>query len=55
MKDLGDLMKQAKQMQSKLQDEKQEIDELEVKGERGAGMVKVTMKGRYEVKRVKID
>ena len=38
-----------------LQDAQQEIADLEVKGESGAGMVKVTMNGRYEVKRVTID
>ena len=55
MKDLGDLMKQAQQMQSALQDAQQEIADLEVQGESGAGMVKVIMNGRYEVKRVSID
>ena len=55
MKDLGDLMKQAQQMQSQVQDVQQEIADLEVHGESGAGMVKVTMNGRYEVKRVTID
>ena len=54
MTDLGDLMKQAQQMQSKLQDAQQEIADLEVQGESGAGMVKVTMNGHYEVKRVTI-
>ena len=42
-------------MQSKMQDAQQEIADLEVQGESGAGMVKVTMNGRYEVKRVSID
>jgi len=55
LKDLGDLMKQAQQMQSALQDAQQEIADLEVQGESGAGMVKVIMNGRYEVKRVSID
>jgi|TARA_B100000767_G_C19314152_1_gene348847 hypothetical protein len=48
-------MKQAQQMQSKMQDAQQEIADLEVQGESGAGMVKVIMNGRYEVKRVSID
>ena len=52
---IAGLMKQAQQMQSKLQDAQQEIADLEVQGESGAGMVKVTMNGRYEVKRVTID
>ena len=55
MTDLTDLMKQAQQMQSKVQYAQQEIADLEVQGESGAGMVKVTMNGRYEVKRVFID
>lgn len=42
-------------MQSKMQDAQQEIADLEVQGESGAGMVKVIMNGRYEVKRVSID
>jgi hypothetical protein len=48
-------MKQAQQMQSRMQDAQQEIADLEVQGESGAGMVKVIMNGRYEVKRVSID
>ena len=55
MKDFGDLMKQAKQMQSSLQDAQAEIAQLEVQGESGAGMVKVLMNGRYEVKKVELD
>ena len=55
MKDFGDLMKQAKQMQSSLQDAQAEIAQLEVQGESGAGMVKVLMNGRYEVKKGELD
>ena len=55
MTDLSDLMKQAQQMQSKMQDAQQEIADLEVQGESGAGLVKVIMNGRYEVRRVSID
>jgi len=55
VKDFGDLMKQAQQMQSSLQDAQAEIAHLEVQGESGAGMVKVVMNGRYEVKNVEID
>ena len=42
-------------MQSKMQDAQQEIADVEVQGESGAGLVKVIMNGRYEVKRVSID
>lgn len=55
MKGIGDIMKQAQEMQSRMADVQQEIAQLEVHGESGAGMVKVTMNGRYEVKRVTID
>lgn len=55
MKGIGDLMKQAQEMQSKLQDVQAKMATIEVHGESGAGMVKVTMNCRYEVKRVEID
>ena len=50
MKDFGDPMKQAKQMQSSLQDAQAEIAQLEAQGESGAGMVKVLMNGRTKLK-----
>jgi DNA-binding YbaB/EbfC family protein len=55
MKGIGDLMKQAQEMQSKLQDAQSKMATIEVHGESGAGMVKITMNCRYEVKRVEID
>lgn len=55
MKGLGDLMKQAQEMQSKLADAQAQMASIEVTGESGAGMVKVTMNCRHEVKRVQID
>ena len=55
MKGIGDLMKQAQEMQAKLQDAQAKMADIEVHGESGAGMVKVTMNCRYEVKRVEID
>ncbi len=55
MKGIGDLMKQAQEMQSKLQDAQAKMASIEVQGESGAGMVKVTMNCRYEVKRVHVD
>ena len=48
-------MKQAQEMQSKMQDVQAKMATIEVHGESGAGMVKVTMNCRYEVKRVEID
>ena len=55
MKDLKNLMQQAQKMQSQMQEMQQEIQNLEVVGESGAGMIKVTMTGRHDVRRVEID
>jgi len=55
VKGIGDLMKQAQEMQGKLQEAQAQMAAIEVQGESGAGMVKVTMNCRYEVKRVEID
>ncbi|MER2491431.1 YbaB/EbfC family nucleoid-associated protein [Catenovulum sediminis] len=52
---LGNMMKQAQQMQERMQKAQQEIANMEVIGESGAGMVKVTMLGNHNVKRVEID
>ncbi len=55
MKGLGNMMKQAQQMQANIEKAQKELAEAEVVGEAGAGMVKVTMNGRHDVKRVEID
>ena len=52
---LAGLMKQAQQMQENLKKAQDEIAASEVEGQAGAGMVKVTMTGRHDVKRVSID
>lgn len=52
---LGNLMKQAQQMQENLQKAQEEIANLEVTGSAGGGMVTVVMTGRHDVKRVTID
>jgi DNA-binding YbaB/EbfC family protein len=52
---LGDLMKQAQQMQEKVQGIQDEIANSEVNGESGAGLVKIVMTGRYDVRKVTID
>lgn len=52
---LGDLMNQAQKMQEKVQKIQQELANAEVTGESGAGLVKVVMTGRHDVKRVVID
>lgn len=51
----GDMMKQAQQLQEKVQQLQEEIARTEIVGEAGAGMVKVVMDGRYDVKQVTID
>jgi len=52
---MGNLMKQAQQMQAKMQKAQEELANMEVTGEAGAGMVKVTMTGSHSVRRVEID
>ncbi|MGB1199595.1 MAG: YbaB/EbfC family nucleoid-associated protein [Thalassotalea sp.] len=52
---MGNLMKQAQQMQAKMAKAQEEIAKMEVTGEAGAGMVKVTMTGNHNVRRVDID
>lgn len=52
---LGNLMKQAQQMQENMQKAQEEIAKLEIEGQAGGGMVKVVMTGRHDVKRVSID
>lgn len=52
---IGNLMKQAQLMQENLQKAQNKIAEMEVEGASGAGMVKVLMTGKHDVKRVSID
>jgi len=52
---MGNIMKQAQQMQARMQKAQEEIANMEVTGESGAGMVKVTMTGNHNVRRVDID
>ncbi|WKE64437.1 YbaB/EbfC family nucleoid-associated protein [Gallaecimonas kandeliae] len=52
---MGNLMKQAQQMQERMQKAQEEIATMEVTGEAGAGLVKVTMLGNHNVRRIEID
>ena len=52
---LSDLMKQAQQMQADMQKAQEELANAEIEGEAGAGLVKIVMTGRHDVKRVTID
>ena len=53
--DLGQLMQQAQKMQENLKKAQDELGQLEVTGESGGGMVKVTMSCKHDVRRVDID
>lgn len=55
MKGLNDMMKQAQQMQEKMQKLQDEAAAAEVTGESGAGMVKIVMTGRHDVRKVILD
>ena len=55
MFNMGNMMKQAQMMQERLQKAQEEIAKMEVTGVAGAGLVKVTMNGAHEVRRVEID
>jgi DNA-binding YbaB/EbfC family protein len=52
---LGNLMKQAQKLQAEMQKAQEELARMEVTGESGGGMVKVTINGRHEARRVEID
>lgn len=52
---IGALMRQAQQLQANMQKAQEELATLEVVGESGGGMVKVTMNGKNEVRRVQIE
>ncbi len=53
--DMGNMLKQAQAMQANMKKAQAEIAQLEVIGESGGGMVKVTINGHHEVKRVQIE
>ena len=55
MNNMGDLMKKAQQMQEEMKKAQEEAAKAEITGEAGAGLVKVTMNGRHDVRKVDID
>jgi DNA-binding YbaB/EbfC family protein len=55
MKDLMGMMKQVKDMQDRMQRLQEELGALEVEGSAGGGLVSVTLTGKGDVKRIKID
>ena len=52
---IGNMMKQAQMLQENMQKAQAEIAAMEVTGESGGGMVKVTLNGKHEARRVQID
>ena len=52
---MGDMMKQAKAMQEKMAKAQEQVAALEVTGESGAGLVRIQMNGRHDVRAVTID
>ena len=55
MKDLMKMMKQAQEMQGRMQKMQEELAALEVEGQSGAGMVKVMLNGKGDMRAVRID
>ncbi|MDX1575226.1 MAG: YbaB/EbfC family nucleoid-associated protein [Kiloniellales bacterium] len=55
MKNIGQIMKQAQEMQTKMAELQEQLAALEVSGSAGGGMVQVTMSGKGELRGVKID
>ncbi len=53
--DIENLMKQAQEMQKKMSSLQEEASAKEVIGESGGGLIKVTMNGRYDVRKVDVD
>jgi len=55
MKNLGQMLKQAQELQGKMQEMQAQLAEMEVTGTSGGGMCEVVMNGKGEAKSVKID
>ena len=55
MKNFGNLMKQAQEMQTKMQEMQDRLADVEISGAAGAGMVSVTLTGKGDMRKVKID
>src|SRR5437763_14644503 len=55
MKNIGQLMKQAQQMQAKMAEAQAQLESAEVSGAAGGGMVQLTLNGKGDLKSIKID
>jgi DNA-binding YbaB/EbfC family protein len=55
MKNLGQMMKQAQAMQARMAEMQAELERIEMTGQAGGGMVKVTLNGKGDMRAIKID
>ncbi|HYM33261.1 MAG TPA: YbaB/EbfC family nucleoid-associated protein [Candidatus Cybelea sp.] len=55
MKNLGQMLKQAQEMQSRMAEMQSKLDAHEISGSSGGGMVHVTLNGKGEMRRIKMD
>jgi len=55
MVNIGNMMKQAQQMQKKISEAQEKLNSIEVEGVSGGGMVKVTASAKGDIKRITID
>ena len=55
MKNLAGMMKQAQQMQAKMAEMQSKLEGMEIEGEAGAGLVKITLNGKGDMKAIKLD
>lgn len=55
MKNIGKMLKQAQELQGKMADMQEKLSELEITGSAGGGMIRVTLNGKGEAKKLSID
>tara|TARA_Y100001960_G_scaffold316081_1_gene382515 strand:- start:2099 stop:2422 length:324 start_codon:yes stop_codon:yes gene_type:complete len=55
MRNLGDMMKQAQEMQAKMAEAQEKIQAMQVTGASGGGMVEVTLSGKGDMRQIQID
>ena len=55
MKNLGNMLKEAQKLQSRMAEMQEKLAEIEITGQAGGGMVAVTLNGKGEMRKVKID
>ncbi|MBE1237556.1 YbaB/EbfC family nucleoid-associated protein [Phaeovibrio sulfidiphilus] len=55
MKNIGQMLKAAQEMKTRMEDAQKQLEALEVRGVSGAGMVEVAVSGKFELKSVRLD